>query len=126
MAIRYSLELLAFTPSSAKRQNIADWLTAQVVGRTVGASLTVIEPDKVVRGDVGCFAEVNEFSTKLDGDTIFDGLRARAISQTIGDAPSGAKSYIRFTETDDVARTVTRRLTQSPAWADDPGTVEAL
>lgn len=124
--IRYSLEYVLFGLDAAARANVIAQTQSGLAGRTKGGSINTLDAEyEYAPGVIIAFCEVNEFSTKADGDQIFDVLRSRA-------AASGAtnysrlQSYVRLTEVDDVARTRITRITRSPSWPDDPGTLTNL
>jgi hypothetical protein len=65
------------------------------------------------------------FVAKTDGDALFDTVvsRAQSIGATDAPAPWDNHSYVRMTEVDDVARTITRRYAQSTGWVESTTTI---
>ena len=130
--IRHSMEYLFLGLDATTRQQAVDWTAQQLQARTREGSITALLPDKIVayrdangvnQIEYAAFCEVNEFLSQQDGDQIFSQARNRAasIGATVG--ASGRQSYVRVTSSDSVTGQVTRRLTTSPAWADDAGSV---
>jgi hypothetical protein len=117
MSVRYALqaELGGLTP--AQRASGA----AQVQAALDNDAVTIteapnVQPDKVVHGDTELFIDAN-FTIRASTDRVF--LAAYNWAKTRAtDMPSGRHSYVRVRVVDDVARTITQRSAESPAWVD--------
>lgn len=133
MAVRHSLEYMLFGLSAATRQQVITQTTNALSGRIKEEVVNALEPNRDVSyrdaaGDTqveqAAFAEINEFLAKQDGDQIFDFLRGRAESVGATTSPlSGKRSYLRLTSSDDETGEVIRRISRSPSWPDDPGSI---
>jgi hypothetical protein len=121
---RFEFQSELFGLSQAQRNSTIALVNSQLQGRSIRVDSTPVVREQMAHQNpppiiTELVIEVS-FTTKFDGDTIFDQAvaQAKSIGATDAPAPWGEHSYVRLTEVDDVARTITRRVAQSPAWTD--------
>jgi hypothetical protein len=124
MAVRHAFQAELYGLTPAQRANGATAVNNTLDGENVSeVSNRTVDPDRIKRGQALLFVEV-DFSTQGPGDRLFTTARDWAATRA-STAPDGSKSYVRMRSVDDVARTITQRLTESPDWT-DVTTVEQL
>jgi hypothetical protein len=123
MAIRHAFQAELYGLTPAQRNATITQITNFLAGRAVVEASSVRE--QTSHGDIEVLVEAT-FSLKSDGDAVFDQAETRAQNVGAGvGTNSGLPSYVRMRSVDDVARTVTMRLSQAPGWVEST-TVESL
>lgn len=125
MAIRHALQAELYGLTLNQRNNGAAQVNQALDGEAVEEVFDrTVDPNRTLRGQVMLFVEA-DFSTDGAGQRIFNAARAWADGRS-ENAANGTHSYVRLRSVDDVARTITTRYAESPAWVAAQPVVEPL
>lgn len=114
-AVRYAFQAELFGLTPAQRTNGATQLQAALDNDAINVTEAPnIDPNKVIRGETMLFADAN-FTTDASIRRVLTSAYNWA-STRASESPSGRHSYVRLRAVDDVARTITERYAESPAW----------